>query len=165
MGTLVSIRLAEPLSSRRAHPGDHFAIELAEDLTVGDVVVAPKGGVGYGEVIDAAPAGMAGRGGKLVLAAREVRVGVLRLPLRGFRLSSSGRNQSSVAAIASATPYVGAVLGFAITGGEIDYPEGVRANAKLAADIFVPILTPPTPAVPGSAAPAAPVGAKPSQKG
>ena len=42
-GTPVSLRMAQDISSRAARPGEPVELKLAEDLKVGDVVVAKAG--------------------------------------------------------------------------------------------------------------------------
>jgi hypothetical protein len=69
-GTIVTLVITEPLSSGKSRSGDHFGLKLAEPIVVGGVVLLPAGAVGLGEVIDAKPANIGGRPGRLVLAAR-----------------------------------------------------------------------------------------------
>lgn len=135
--TAVSIKLAEPVNSAVVHPGEKFAITLAEDIEVGGVVLVHKGGAGYGQVVDSAPAGIAGRAGKLVLAAREVTVDGLRVPLHGFKLSGVGRDNSKAAIGASMAPYAGPILALIISGGNVNYPAGLTATAKTSIDLPV----------------------------
>jgi hypothetical protein len=103
----------------------------------------PAGATGYGEVVDAAPGGLAGRPGKLVLAARSLATGGKTLPLRSFKLAAEGRDNSKAAsdvllAGAMAGPAVGLVA-VLIQGGNIDYPAGLHAIAKVAADTVIEV--------------------------
>ena len=153
-GTPLEIELVEPVSSRTAHSDDMFDIRLAADLVVDGRKVLSAGARGRGQVVDTAPAGIAGRPGKLVLAARYLDQGPAHIPLRGFKLSGTGRDDSKT----SMAVYLAiGVVGLAAQGGNIDFPAGTRAMAKVAADTPVPLpdttgASPPAPAD-GSSAP------------
>jgi hypothetical protein len=140
-GTVVEIELAQPVGTRWQKRGDLFALKLAEPLIVDGQPVVPAGASGYGEVVDAAGGGMAGRPAKLILAARFIDYGGVRVLLHGFKLSGGGHDNSGVAVALSATPYVG-VLAIAIPGGEVKYPAGTRARAKVTADAIFPPAPP-----------------------
>ena len=158
-GTPVEVELTELVTSRRATSGDKYKLKLAADLTIDGRLVMAAGVAGRGEVIDAAPAGLAGRPGKLVLAARSLDAGAVHLPLHSFRLSGSGRDDSKATMVMMNTPYVG-ILAIFVHGGNIDYPPGTRAIAKVAADTF--IAAPDSP--PASSPPAAYPAAQPQDK-
>jgi hypothetical protein len=162
----VEIELTEVVSSSNAKPDDRFAIRLARDVTFGGQMLIPKGAEGTGQVVDCAPAGLAGRPGKLILAARSIDYGPVHLPLRSFKLSGSGRDDSKTAIALTATPYVG-ILAIGIQGGNIDYPAGVRAIAKVAADTMIaPISTDPKVAadIPPSPSPASASASRPKDQ-
>jgi hypothetical protein len=146
------VELTEAVSSKTAVEGGRFGIRLAQDLQVDGHPVLLAGAVGYGEVIDAAAGGIAGRPGKLVLVARSLDAGPVHVPLRGFHLGASGRDSSKLAIGLTATPYVG-VLALAIPGGNVAYPAGTRVTAKVAADVPISPLGAPIP----PAGPATPV--------
>jgi hypothetical protein len=146
----VTIALDEALDSSRHKSGDRFAIRLAEPILLNGQPVVAAGAPGYGEVVDSAGGGMAGRPGKLIIAARYVEQDGVRVPLRGFRMFGKGEDNSTTAFVLSGTPYVG-VLALAITGGAVQFPRGYRAHAKVAADVTFP--APPSPA-PAPSAPA-----------
>jgi hypothetical protein len=151
-GTAVEVELTETVSSKTAAEGSRFGIRLARDLQVDGQTVLLAGAVGYGEVIDAAAGGIAGRPGKLVLVARSLDAGAVHVPLRGFHLGASGRDSSKLAIGLTATPYVG-ILALAIPGGNVEYAAGTRVNAKVAADVSISPLGAPTPP-PGPTTPA-----------
>ncbi len=158
-GTLVEIELTRLVSSRLDREGEHFPLRLAADLQVDGVVVVAAGATGQGEVIDAAAGGIAGRPGKLVLAARSLDIGAVRLPLRSFRLAGAGRDDSkAIMAVMMASTAVG-ILAMGVQGGNIDFPAGTRAIAKVAADTFIATAAPvatPTPSAPPPAVAAPP---------
>ena len=74
---------------------------------------------------------------KLVLAARWVEFDGVRVALHGFRLAGGGRDNHTLAFALGATPYVG-VLAIAIPGGDVAYPAGTLASAKVTADMTIP---------------------------
>ncbi len=55
-GTFLTIRVNEPLSSDRNRPGDSFSATLSQPLVVDGVVVAQRGQMVYGTVVEAAKA-------------------------------------------------------------------------------------------------------------
>ncbi len=131
--TPVVIELAEDVSSKRYKRGDTFAIRLGQTIVVDGHTLIPAGVIGRGEVVDAAPGGLAGRPGKLILAARFIDYNGLRVPLRGFKLAAGGRDNGALVLALSDLPDVG-ILSLAISGGNIDYPAGTWAIAKIASD-------------------------------
>lgn len=134
-----------------------FPIRLAAPIAVDGRVVVPAGVTGEGQVVDAATAGALGRPAKLVLAARYLTINGQRVPLRGFRLGAAGRDNSDAIMAASFVPYVGMLAMFA-KGGEIEVPAGTLGQAKLAADVALPL---PSETTPSETTPSAPV-AQPS---
>lgn len=50
-GTEFTLRMAQDISSRAARPGEPIELTLAEDLKVGDAVVAKAGARALGEVV------------------------------------------------------------------------------------------------------------------
>ena len=160
-GTPVEVELTEAVSSKTAVEGGRFGLRLAQDLQVDGHPVLPAGAPGYGEVIDAAAGGIAGRPGKLVLVARSLDAGSVHVPLRGFHLGGSGRDSSKVAIGLSATPYVG-ILALAIPGGNVEYPAGMRVTAKVAADVTFSLRSEAAPTQ-GSTSPAQSAAPQPPQ--
>jgi hypothetical protein len=140
-GTVVVVELTEALSDRKAMSGDRFGLRLAEPIMIDGVVVVPAGVMGQGEVIDAKPPGFGGRPGRLVLAARYLESGQLRLGLQSFKLGGSGRDNSNVVVGVEMT--IG-IVGGLITGGELEYPVGARASAKVSTSVATAPITAPT---------------------
>src|SRR5262245_32526319 len=60
-GTEVQLKFAEDLSSKTAAEDDRVNFELAEDLKVGDVIVAKAGSKAVGSVTHVKKAGMLGK--------------------------------------------------------------------------------------------------------
>jgi hypothetical protein len=97
-----------------------------------------------GEVVHAKKAGGSGTAGELILAARYLQIGERRLQLRSMRLAVAGKgavgavDAFNAASVVSPLP-VG-LLGFAVTGSNIDVPAGSIAVAKSAQEfVFVDV--------------------------
>jgi hypothetical protein len=137
-GTIIELALNSAVGSRVSKRGDRFVIRLAEDLKSGDVVVLPAGTTGEGEVTHAAPSGIGGKPGELLLAARFLDLNGQRVPLKAFKIGASGKNGVNSALMASMI--IGPFALF-VVGGEVLIPAGTLANAKLAADLPVTAAT------------------------
>ena len=134
-GTVVEVELVSKLSSRDEHIGDKFDLKLAAPIIVDGAVIAPAGTLGKGEVVDVAAAGIAGHPGKLILAARYVEANGLRIPLRGFKLAGEGKDNTGAV---MATDIAIGLVSVLIPGGNISFPVGTIALAKVAADVPLP---------------------------
>lgn len=142
-GTVVQVELTDPLSTKVQKTGDIFALRLAEPLVVDGRIVLRAGTPGVGEVIQSARPGLGGKGAKLVLAARYLRLNRTRLPLQGLQMSSAGHDNSNAAQAVGLTGIAFAPLGFvglAIRGGNVELPPGTVAIAKLATNVYLPSL-------------------------
>jgi hypothetical protein len=64
-GAAVKLRLKRDISSADAKEGDTIDFEVVEEVTVGNIVVIPKGNAAMGSVTDVQAARRMGRGGKL----------------------------------------------------------------------------------------------------
>lgn len=151
-GTAVQIELAQPVSTQRQKTGDTFALRLAAPLIVGDHILLRQGTPGDGYVVEASKPGLGGKAAKLVLAARDLEVDHRRVPLEGLQLAKAGRSNGVAASAVGLTGIVFAPLGFiglAVHGGNVDFPAGESATARLASDVVLPSLGP---APPGAAA-------------
>lgn len=120
--TGLQIELAEPISSKTARNGDTFRIVLAADLVIDGKTVLPAGVPGVGEVISAShPKFWSATSGELVLAARYLDLGTMRLPLRSFHMTAVG-----------ATHYMFTMYGMVDYGTNVGLPAGTSASAKVA---------------------------------
>ena len=123
------------MGSKISHIGDTFALRLAEPIVVDGKVVLPAGIPGRGEVIHAAKAGWGGRAGELILAARYLDCGGLHIPLGHFHFGKAGEDRAETAlGVGLVVP----LASFLIAGGEVVISPGVRANAKVTAEVDLP---------------------------
>jgi len=158
-GTLVSLEIGQTLSTKGSQTGDTFKLRLTAPIVINGVTVAPVGAAGVGEVIDSRPGAMGGGPGKLILAARYLDVDGVRIPLQSLKLGGSGADNTGSAVMAAAL--VSPLLMLAVKGGDLTYPEGMPARAKVASDVQIP----PTAAAqpdPSTGAPQAPPPAAPA---
>jgi hypothetical protein len=140
-GTVVQVELAQPVSTKHQRSGDTFAFRLAAPLIVDGRILLPAGTLGVGEVVTSAKPGLGGKSAKLVLAARYLSLRRTQVPLQALQLSAAGKDNSTTAQAVGLTGIAFAPLGFvglAIRGGDVEFPAGTRATAKLASDMFLP---------------------------
>ncbi|SRR5258706_1527288 len=133
-GTVVEIELAETVHSQRNKTGQPFGFRLRKAIMVDGRVVVPAGTLGVGEIVHAKRA--SNEAGELILAARYVDYGGVHVPLRALHLAGSGAQGYAVTAYAAGT-----VVTFGSAPGDIQFPFGTVAEAKVATDVVLP---PPT---------------------
>lgn len=139
-GTMIELEITETLGSARNPRGHRFGLRLAEPLMVDGQLRVPAGSVGQGEIIHAMPAKGGGKPGELLIAGRYLDMAGARMPLRGLKFATSGKDQAGLALASSFALGPFAVF---IRGGEIEIPAGARVHAKLGADFNIAPPTPP----------------------
>lgn len=117
-GTGVTLRMAQDISSRAARPGEPIELTLAEDLKVGDAIVAKAGARALGEVAQGKRPDFWGEAGEVSLRVHFLRVGDQKVEIRGA-LGSAG------------TRYV------VIRGSQAIIKAGTEVKAFVAADVEV----------------------------
>jgi hypothetical protein len=111
-GTEVKLRMAQDISSRSARPGELIELALAEDLKVGDVVVAKAGARSLGEVVKARRPDFWGEAGEVSIRVHFLRVGDKKVEIRGAAGAAGTRYiivRGSQAVIKAGTPVKGFV--------------------------------------------------------
>ncbi|HEX4180387.1 MAG TPA: hypothetical protein VHY32_06320 [Caulobacteraceae bacterium] len=147
-GTVVSVELADEVSTQVQKPGDKVAFRLSAPLIVDGRVVLRSGTPGVGEVIESSRPGLGGKPAELVLAARYLMRRGGRVRLEGLKLASAGHDNSRAARIVGLAGYIAFPLGYAglaIKGDDVTFDKGATASAKLADDVFLPSLGPAPP--------------------
>lgn len=140
--TPVAIEITDTVNSKANHSREAFAFRLAEPLVVDGRIVAPAGTPGVGEVVHAARARAGGKAGELILAARYLDLNGTRIALRSLRygrrqgVDNSGAVNTGNMVAAAVLP-VASVIGYFISGGEVNIPAGTRAEAQIAAEIVL----------------------------
>jgi hypothetical protein len=139
-GTFVTVRVNQPLSSDRNHPGDAFSATLVRPVVVDGVVIAQRGQTIGGRVVEAVKAGRVEGVSRLGIQLTDLSlVDGQQVPIHSQFISRSGPTSvgDDVGAVA-ATTGVGAAIGAGVNGG---VGAGVGAAAGLVAGIAGVMLT------------------------
>jgi hypothetical protein len=107
---------------------------LAEDLKVGDIVVAKAGAKAVGEVTNAKKAGMMGKAGELNIRVDYLKAGSVKVHLRG---SKGKEGQSGTGAAVALTVLFGPI-GLIKHGHNIDIKKGSPLKVYIADDTNLP---------------------------
>jgi hypothetical protein len=133
-GSDVQLAFDEDLSSKTAQEGDPVEFVLAEDLKVGDVVVAKAGCKAIGEVSHAEKSGMMGKPGELSIRLDYLKVGDNKVRLRGTK----GKEGESGTGAAVALTVLFGPIGLIKHGKNIDIKKGTALKAYVEDDINLP---------------------------
>ena len=133
-GTDVSLLFDEDLSSKTATQDDEVTFILAEDLKVGNIVVAKEGSKARGEVTNAQRAGMMGKAGQLNIRLTYLKVGNFKVKLRGVK----GKEGESGTTGAIVLTVLFGPIGLIKHGKDIDIKKGTPLKAYVADDINLP---------------------------
>jgi hypothetical protein len=140
-GTDFPVRFDEKLSSKTNTEGDRFTISLADEVRLPGGAVIPAGYKGVGEVTEAEKNGMLGKAGTLNVRFNYVKIGDVRVRLRG----SKGREgKGSVGAVVVLAVLFGP-LGLLVKGHNVEVKQGQIMTAFVDEDteIVVPLAAPP----------------------
>ncbi|MGD0842467.1 MAG: hypothetical protein ABSA32_15055 [Candidatus Acidiferrales bacterium] len=170
-GTPIKLVLAQTISSADEHVGNLISLAVAEDVTVDNIVVIPKGALAWGTVRKVESKRRMGRAGKLELTIDKVRLADgERAPLTDTQDSSGGSTQKWMVPAMVATgafAWPAAPIFLLMRGKDVTIPQGTHVLAFMKGDSvldpanFTPeALAPPTFAAfapkPAAAPPAAP---------
>jgi hypothetical protein len=133
-GTDVILKFAQDLSSKTAQEDDRVNFELAEDLKVGDVIIAKIGTKAVGTVTHAKKSGMFGKGGELNVRLEYLKVGDLRVRLRG----NKGKEGSDKTGTAVALTVLFGPIGLIKHGKNVEVKTGAPLKAFVDEDIRLP---------------------------
>ena len=139
-GTVIFVRVNEPLSSDRNHPGDGFTATLDRPIIVDGWVVARRGQTILGSVTEAQKAGRVKGVSELGLELTDITVASgQQLPvLTELWKSSAGTSRGADAAGIATTTGVGTIIGAAADGGA---GAGIGAGAGAVAGMAMVLLT------------------------
>ncbi len=144
-GTLVQVELADPVGTRTQKTGDSFALRVAAPViswAAGWCCARERRASGQ-ELVEASGPGFGGKAAKLVLMASYIQAGVRRAPLQGLQLAASGKGNVEAAQVIGLSGIVLGPIGFvgmAVQGGNVEFPAGTRALAKLSTAMTLPSL-------------------------
>lgn len=130
-GSDVPLTFDQDLSSKTAAEGDPVTCVLAEDLKVGDLVVAKAGSKAFGEVTNAKKAGMMGKAGELNIRLDYMKVGDVKVHLRG----SKGKEGESGTTGAIVLTVLFGPIGLIKHGHDIDIKKGQSIKVYVGDDI------------------------------
>jgi hypothetical protein len=132
--TPVKLKLLHSLSSKTVVEDDPLNFAVAEDVTVKDKIVAKVGSVAIGRVHQAKPARMLGRGGQLALEMQYLKVGRVRVPLRGSQARTGANKKGETVALV----VLFGLSGLIKHGSEIEVKEGSIFTAYVDRDTELP---------------------------
>lgn len=105
-GTDVTVTNRVELSSKTAHVGDRFDVEVAEAVKVGAATVIPAGTLGVAEVTVADKSGHIGKSGKLEVRVLYLKLGETHVPVYGqFNQEGEGGTAGAIGATVVAGPF------------------------------------------------------------
>ena len=133
-GTDVPLLFDQDLISKTATEGDPVEFVLAEDLKIGNVVVARAGCKAVGEVTNAKKSGMLGKAGELNVRLDYLKVGDLKVKLRGAK----GKEGQSGTGGAIALTVLFGPIGLIKHGSNIDIKKGTAMKVFVSDDISLP---------------------------
>lgn len=120
--TPIRMKIAKSISSADAHVGDEVPFEVSEDVVVGGFLVVPKGASAHGVVNEAEPKKALGRGGKLSVIIRSVRLADNEEV--GLRSDTERRGSNSTAGVVIPVMH----------GKDITFPQGMEFTAYVNGD-------------------------------
>ncbi|WP_254064328.1 hypothetical protein [Granulicella sp. S156] len=133
-GDDVDLQFAQDLSSKTSSEGDPVELTLADDLKVGNVVVAKTGAKAFGEVTKAEKSGMMGKAGELNLRLNYLKVGDTKIKLRGTK----GKEGESGTTSAVVLTVLFGPIGLIKHGKNVEIKKGQALHAYIGDDITVP---------------------------
>lgn len=132
--TPVKLKLLHSLNTKTVVEDDPLNFALAEDLVVNDRVLAKAGAVAIGRVRSASSARTMGRGARLELEMQYLKVGRVRVPLRGSQVREGDNKKGATVGL---TVLFG-VSGLIKHGSEIEVKEGSVFTAYVDQDTQLP---------------------------
>ena len=139
--TPIKLRLSRTMSSKDAKTGETVDFEVLEDVKIGDVIVAPRGGIALATVTNAQPSRRMGKGGKL-----DINIDYLRLvngekvALRAIKEGKGGSHTGAMtgAIVASAILFFPAApLFLFMKGKNITIPKGTEITSYVNGDVVL----------------------------
>ena len=139
-GTDIPIRIEEKLSSKTNSEGDRFTITLSDEVKLPSGMVIPAGYKGVGEVTEAEKNGMLGKAGSLNVRFDYIKIGDVRIRLRG---SKGQEGKGGTGTVVVLTVLFGP-LGLLAKGHNVEVKKGQEMTVFVDQDTDVPApLAPP----------------------
>ena len=134
-GTAMALVFASDFSSRKADVGDKINLSLAEDLKIGDAMVAPKGATAIVNVTEAHKSSVAGIPGFVSFEAESLTVDGTVVKLQGSAAKEGREVQINPATVGLAFVVPGGV--FLVHGNDAEIKAGSVFTATVAEDTMV----------------------------
>lgn len=131
-GTSVPLVFGSDFSSRKADVGDKINLILADDLRIGDVIVAPKGATAIVNVTEAHKSGVAGVPGFVAFEAESLTLEGTVVKLMGTAAKEGRAVQINPATVGLAFVVPGGV--FLVHGNDAEIKQGSVFTATIAQD-------------------------------
>ena len=134
-GTEVPLRMEESLDSndKTVREGNQFRMSVAQDVTLGGLVVIPAGSPATGEIVELRRKGMWGKSGRIVARVLSVRVGDRLIRLTG---NFDDKGTTGTAGVVASVAFV-PIAGFFVTGTSAKIPAGAGVKAFLDEDVAI----------------------------
>lgn len=138
--TLVTLELRQNISSNGGlwKKGDEFVLQVAEDISVGDVIIIPRGTPAFGHVRWRTGRGAFGKSGKIEVVIDRMVLGGKDIGLTGMHREEGRGGLTSVGVVVAAGPFAGL-----ISGENATILKGAILMARLSSDM--PITVPKRP--------------------
>lgn len=142
-GTDFPVRFDDALSSKTSSEGDRFTISLADEVKLPDGTVIPPGYKGVGEVTEAEKNGMIGKAGQLNVRLEYIKIGDVRVRVRGNR---GKEGKGAVGSVVVLSVLFGP-LGLLKKGHNVEIKKGQEMVAFVDEDVDIPLplASPPKP--------------------
>ena len=139
--TLVKISMLTPINTKNLKVGDKIEYQVAEDVTINNLLVFAKGAPGEGVVTKVTPARNFGRDAEIQIDFKQIRA-IDGCEVNTFLGDEAKKEMKSVAMAAGATVAgmvilgpVGIVTGAFVQGRNIDLPAGTEMYIQTKADL------------------------------
>ena len=150
--TPIHLKLSKTVSSETAHVGEAVELVVAEDIVVDGLCVIPSGASAEGVVTEAEPKRRLGKGGKLSLCVKSVRLADNKTtPARSFEVSA-GTNSAA-----------GSVLPLA-HGKDVVFAQGTAITAYIDGNVYLKRASFQPPKSNANATPAIPTRPQPRER-
>lgn len=133
-GTAVPLTFASNVNSKTAHVGDKIALTLAQDLKIGDVVVAKKGTPSIATITEVDPPHVLGRPGEVIFKADYLQADGNVIKLRGSA-AKEGEDEATKAAALMVIPLP---VGLLVHGKDAEIQQGAQFTAFVDANTLLP---------------------------
>ena len=133
-GTEVNLKFAETVSSKTATEDDPVELVLDEDIKVGDIIVAKRGDKALGKITHAKKAGMMGKAGELSMRIEYLKVGDVRVKLRGKKSKEGESKENSTIVMAVLLSPIILIR----KGKNIEIKEGTTFKVYVDEDVDIP---------------------------